>query len=211
MMITNCLVKVKEAPPYTPELEVPVLMNSLARATLDPKTGSYSFPQKLVKEVKVDKANAKAVADIIAGASSAAGVGVDQGTLMLTRCPSRLIRLVTAELITAVPSHNPNFLARNFTSSEISYCNAQPSPSASFAGRWAGKEAVFKSLNVSSKGAGAAMGDIEILANQETGAPEVILHGDAKKAAEGKGITKVLISLSHSEVRRLQYISSYSC
>jgi fatty acid synthase subunit beta len=81
MMITNSLVKIKDAPPYTSELEVPVLMNSMARATLDAKTGSYSFPQKLVNEVTVDKANAKAVADIIAGTGSATGVGVDQGRL----------------------------------------------------------------------------------------------------------------------------------
>jgi fatty acid synthase subunit alpha, fungi type len=44
------------------------------------------------------------------------------------------------------------------------------------------------------------MQDIEILPNAVTGAPEVTLHGDAKKAADGKGIRKVLISLSHSEV-----------
>jgi fatty acid synthase subunit alpha len=31
MVITNPLVKVKEAPPYTPELKVPVLMNPMAR------------------------------------------------------------------------------------------------------------------------------------------------------------------------------------
>lgn len=60
---------------------------------------------------------------------------------------------------------------------------------------------MFKSLNVPSKGAGAAMQDIEILPNAETGAPEVTLHGDAGKAAEDKGIANVLISLSHSEVR----------
>jgi fatty acid synthase subunit alpha len=34
MMVTNSLVKIKEAPPYMPELEVPVLMNSMARATM---------------------------------------------------------------------------------------------------------------------------------------------------------------------------------
>lgn len=107
---------------------------------------------------------------------------------------------ITIELISAVPSHNPTFVARNFTPSEITYCNSQPSPSASFAARWVGKEAVFKSLNVPSQGAAAAMQDIEILPNKETGAPEVTLHGDAKKAAERKGIAKVLISLSHSEV-----------
>ncbi|KAF7965824.1 hypothetical protein HWV62_41719, partial [Athelia sp. TMB] len=182
MMITNSLVKIKEAPPFTPELEIPVLMNSLARATLDPKTGSYAFTNKqLPKGLTVDGANSKTVSDIVAGTGSAAGVGVDQ------------------ELISSVPSHNPTFVARNFTPAEISYCNAQPSPASSFAARWVGKEAVFKSLNVRSKGAAAAMLDIEILPNAESGAPEVILHGDAQKAAAEKGVDKVLISLSHSE------------
>lgn len=108
--------------------------------------------------------------------------------------------LKTTELISSVPSWNPTFVNRNFTSAEISYCRSQPSPPASFAARWAGKEAVFKSLGVSSKGAAAAMKDIEILPNDD-GVPTVTLHGDAKLAAETKGIGKVLVSLSHSEVR----------
>jgi fatty acid synthase subunit beta len=103
------------------------------------------------------------------------------------------------ELISAVPSANPTFVTRNFTPGEIAYCRAQPSPPSSFAARWAGKEAVFKSLGVQSKGAAAAMLDIEIL-NDENGAPVVKLHGDAKTAADAKGVSKVLISLSHSEV-----------
>ena len=52
MMITNSLVEIKEMPPYTPELEVPVLLNAMARATLDVKTGSYSFPKNLRNEVR---------------------------------------------------------------------------------------------------------------------------------------------------------------
>ena len=101
------------------------------------------------------------------------------------------------------------FVNRNFTEAEIDYCHSQPSPPASFAARWAGKEAVFKSLGVPSKGAGAAMKDIEILPNDD-GVPTVTLHGDAKLAAEMKGVGKVLVSLSHSEVRpnRLCYIDS---
>ncbi|ELU40614.1 ACPS domain-containing protein [Rhizoctonia solani AG-1 IA] len=102
------------------------------------------------------------------------------------------------ELISAVPSHNANFVKRNFTESEITYCRAQPHPEASFAARWAGKEAVFKALGVKSKGAGAAMSDIEILPDGN-GVPCVTLHGDAKKAADEKGVAKVLVSLSHSE------------
>jgi fatty acid synthase subunit alpha, fungi type len=89
MMITNSLVKIREAPPYTPELEVPVLLNSMVRATLDAKTGGYSFPKKLANEVTVDKANAKTIADIIPDTGSSAGVGVDQGIgKETTRCTS---------------------------------------------------------------------------------------------------------------------------
>jgi phosphopantetheine--protein transferase-like protein len=99
-----------------------------------------------------------------------------------------------------VPSENPTFISRNFTDSEISYCRAQPSFQASFAARWVGKEAVFKSLGVSSKGAGAAMKEIEILPN-EVGVPEVTLHGETKAEATAKGISKIHLSLSHSDVR----------
>ncbi len=104
------------------------------------------------------------------------------------------------ELISSVPSHNPTFVSRNFTDAEIAYCNAQPSPSSSFAARWVGKEAVFKSLGVQSKGAAAAMKDIEIVNDKATGAPVVSLYGDAKAQAAAKGVKNVLISLSHSEV-----------
>ncbi len=107
--------------------------------------------------------------------------------------------MVPIELISSVPSENPTFVSRNFTDAEIAYCRAQPSFQASFAARWVGKEAVFKSLCVSSKGAGATMKDIEILPD-EVGAPKVTLHGDAKAAAEAKGISKIHLSLSHSDV-----------
>jgi fatty acid synthase subunit alpha len=90
-------------------------------------------------------------------------------------------------LISSVPSWNPTFVARNFTEAEITYCRSQPAPQSSFAARWAGKEAVFKSLGVSSKGAGAAMQDIEILPD-ENGVPSVVLHGAAKTASQTKGI-----------------------
>lgn len=183
-MITNSLVKVKDSPPYSKELEGPVLLNSRARATFDAKTGSYAFTKKQASEPALDIANAPAVSAIISEEATT-GVGVDQ------------------ELISAVPSWNPTFLARNFTDAEISYCQAQPSPHASFAARWVGKEAVFKALGVSSKGAAAPMKDIEILPDT-SGVPTVALHGDAKSAAEAKGIAKVHISLSHSEVSHSQ-------
>jgi len=187
MMIKNSLVKIKEHPPYIGDMEGKVLLNSMARATFDPKTGEYSFKGKLPSAAPVDTSNVQTVSTIfklstsnISSGTSIVGVGVDQ------------------ELISSVPSHNETFVARNFTKAEIAYCGAQPSPSASFAARWVGKEAVFKSLGVKSKGASAPMKDIEII-NDEGGVPTVRLHGDARVVAEEKGISNILISLSHSE------------
>ncbi|KEP51168.1 fatty acid synthase alpha subunit [Rhizoctonia solani 123E] len=180
MMTTNSLVKIKEHPPFAPEIEGDVLLNPLARTTLD-KSGEFSFPKKLDRSPQVAKENQDVLVNALKGVQSdLKGVGVDQ------------------ELISAVPSHNSTFVKRNFTDSEADYCRSQPHPEASFAARWAGKEAVFKALGVKSKGAGAAMSDIEILPD-ENGVPVVNLLGEAKKAADDKGISKVLVSLSHSE------------
>ena len=179
MMIKNQLVKIKEHPPYLGDMEGKVLLNSMARATLDTKTGEYSFRGKLPSKVPVDKANIKAVEEIFA----ANGLSETSPPL---------------ELISAVPSHNPTFVSRNFTNAEITYCRSQPSPPPSFAVRWAGKEAVFKSLGVKSKGASAAMKDIEIV-NDDAGVPTVHLHSEAKGRAAEKGISKVLVLLSLSE------------
>jgi fatty acid synthase subunit alpha, fungi type len=201
MMTTNSLVKIKETPPYSVELERRVLLNSMARATLNAKTGSYVFSEKQTTIMEMDTANTKALSEmahVLAGTGSATGVGIDHGAFPIVFEPLRLTTSI--ELISSVPSWNPIFVDRNFTEGEIAYCRSQPSPQSSFAARWTGKEAVFKSLGVSSKGAGAAMKDIEILPD-ENGVPTVTLHGDAKTAAQNKGIKKVLVSLSHSEVR----------
>lgn len=207
MMINNSLVKVKEAPPYTKDLEGPVLLNSLARTVLDPKTGSYAYPSELATKPVLDAANVAAVSEILSN-SSTSGIGVDQGSLWpIVVIGTDLTDF--AELISSVPSNNPTFISRNFTNAEVDYCRSQPSPQSSFAARWAGKEAVFKSLGVSSKGAAAAMRDIEILPNGD-GVPTVTLHGDAKRAAESKGIIQVHISLSHSEVSSI-VMCSFVC
>jgi fatty acid synthase subunit beta len=207
MMIKNTLVKVKEHPPYLGDMEGKVLLNSMARATFDPKTGEYSFKGKLSTEVPADVSNATTVSNMVAAGGLAdpscesfSGIGVDQGRYRPCHCSDIYTQTIVSELISAVPSHNPTFVSRNFTDAEAEYCHAQPSPPSSFAARWAGKEAVFKSLGVKSKGAAASLRDIEILNDPETGAPTVTLHGDAKAKADEAGIVKVLISLSHSEV-----------
>jgi len=194
MMIRNSLVKVKDKPPYLGDMEGKVLLNSLARASLDPKTGSYSFAGKLNTNIPQDEANVQAVSDLLSkGALSGdpiVGIGVDQ------------------ELISAVPASNPTFINRNFTEAEVAYCQAQASPRSSFAARWAGKEAVFKSLSIASKGAASPMRDIEVI-NEDNGGPVVNLYGDTKAQADAKGISKVLISLSHSETVAIAFAQAH--
>lgn len=83
MMIKKSLVKIKEHPPYVGDMEGKVLLNSLARATFDPRTGEYSFQGKLAAQVTLDVANANAFSTIAATNGlrdgKATGVGVDQG------------------------------------------------------------------------------------------------------------------------------------
>ena len=81
---------------------------------------------------------------------------------------------VDVEDVRAINIDNEVFIDRNFTETERTYCKKAPSPQASFAGRWSAKEAVFKCLGVSSKGAGAALSEIEIV-NDEKGAPIVLV------------------------------------
>ena len=75
---------------------------------------------------------------------------------------------------------------------------------ASFAGRWAAKEAVIKALSASSpdapdmwKGAGAAMAEIEVL-RSVSGAPEAHLRGHAADVASALGVSAIKLSISHS-------------
>jgi fatty acid synthase subunit alpha len=80
---------------------------------------------------------------------------------------------VDVESLDAIDISNETFITRNFTPAEIAYCRKAPSPQASFVGRWSAKEAVFKSLKVEGRGAGAALNEIEILCDEKTGAPVV--------------------------------------
>jgi fatty acid synthase subunit alpha len=81
MMITNSLVRIKDGTPYSKELERSVLLNSLARATFDKKTNSYSYTKKQPTAIVQNRANFKTIESALHASSSTAGVGVDQGTL----------------------------------------------------------------------------------------------------------------------------------
>jgi holo-[acyl-carrier protein] synthase len=91
--------------------------------------------------------------------------------------------------------HGESFLARVFTPWEINYCRPRARRIEHFAGRFAAKEAVMKVLGTGWRG-GVSFTDIEVR-NSGTGEPEVILSGMAAQAARRRGITKVMLSITH--------------
>lgn len=77
-------------------------------------------------------------------------------------------------------------------------------PPASWAARFAGKEAAMKALGTGwQKGIGFAQ--IEILQNGE-GTPYITLHGAAHETARRQGITSLLVSLSHTAELAVAYV-----
>ena len=89
------------------------------------------------------------------------------------------------------------FLHRIFTAGEIEYFQSMKYPARHLAARFAAKEAVSKAFGT---GIGKAMGwkDIDVR-RKPSGEPFVVLEDGAKKLAEERNISKVSISLSHTE------------
>jgi holo-[acyl-carrier protein] synthase len=89
------------------------------------------------------------------------------------------------------------FLHRVFTAGEIAYSQSMKYPARHLAARFAAKEAVSKAFGT---GIGKAMGwkDIDVH-RKESGEPYLVLAGGAQKLAEERKVTKVSITLSHTE------------
>jgi holo-[acyl-carrier protein] synthase len=92
--------------------------------------------------------------------------------------------------------HRKVFLEKIFTVEERIYCEKKGvQKAASYAARFAGKEAVMKAFGTGM--AGGTFGDIEILPD-DRGAPKVFLSGQFAKLAEKVKVADVFISLTHS-------------
>ncbi len=84
------------------------------------------------------------------------------------------------------------FKEKVYTEKEIEHIEKKKNPYASYAGRFAAKEAISKALGTGVRD--FLLKDIEIL-NDELGKPVVYLYNEIKKLAEG---LKIQISISHS-------------
>ncbi|KAI9703507.1 MAG: 3-oxoacyl-[acyl-carrier-protein] synthase [Bogoriella megaspora] len=193
-LVNNNLFRAKDRSPYADSQMSSVFLNPQARVVADPKTSDLSYPEvppplQLAHTSKTEETRQM----VESLAKSMATPNVRNG--------------IDVESIDAVNVENETFIERNFTPAERTLCAQKPDPRASFAGRWAAKEAVFKSLGVESKGGGAALNEIEI-GMAETGAPTVTLHGEAKKAADKAGIKSVTVTISHSETQAVAFAAA---
>ena len=94
-----------------------------------------------------------------------------------------------------IERHGEHFLQRVFTEGEIGYGQDRKQSYQHFAGRWAAKEAVMKSLGTGFI-KGISWRDIEVC-NQKSGAPVMMLHGGTREFADRCGIGEILITISH--------------
>ncbi|HET8528754.1 MAG TPA: holo-ACP synthase [Gaiellaceae bacterium] len=88
----------------------------------------------------------------------------------------------------------PSFRGRCFTDAEQAYCESRANPAESYAGRFAGKEAVGKALGFGVARA-FAWREVEILGRPK---PSVHLSGRLAQVAEAAGVTSIDLSMTHS-------------
>jgi holo-[acyl-carrier protein] synthase len=94
-----------------------------------------------------------------------------------------------------IDENNTALLGRLFTEQERQYCSVRKNGSASYAARFAAKEAFLKALGTGLRD-GISWHDIEV-ANDGLGKPELILSGKAIELFLEQGLSSVFLSLSH--------------
>lgn len=107
--------------------------------------------------------------------------------------------LVDVERFEAVlQRQGERFIKRVFTDEEQQYCRNKQAPAMFYAARFAAKEAVSKAFGT---GIGEALGwlDIEVTHGIH-GAPLVKLHGKAQGLALQRGVSEILVSLTHTSI-----------
>ncbi|TDH65379.1 hypothetical protein CCR75_002038 [Bremia lactucae] len=218
-------IQVKNEAPYSSAQESNVYLDPTARAEYDVTSKTWRFGgadsltanenRRLRAEKRAKKA--KAAAEIASlsrktsnapfeDSSSTLLTAINQAALDLGLLSKNMGMGVDVEPVATFKNLNgrEDFIRRNFTDKEMAYCYSSPYPAASFAGRWAAKEAVIKAISSSAptepnlwKGAGAPLREIEIYMTA-SGAPSVLLSGYPLQVYNRLGLSKLSVSMSHS-------------
>ena len=114
---------------------------------------------------------------------------------MIVGCGIDLVKVERIEKI--IKRWGNSFTSRIFTSLEGEYCEKKKiNKFQSYAGRFAAKEALLKSLGLGLKGANWK--EIEVR-NDELGQPIIDISGKLKNIASAKGVSKYFVSISHTK------------
>lgn len=87
---------------------------------------------------------------------------------------------------------------RVWTDGERAYCDTQGRPAASYAARFAAKEACFKALSGSEDARAIGWQELEVVRGLD-GAPTLALHGRAAARAAALGVTAMHLTLTHAD------------
>ncbi len=108
-----------------------------------------------------------------------------------------------ARIKASVQKQGDAFLEQVFTAEEQTYCAAKITPEPSLAARFAAKEAVMKCLGTGWSD-GIGFRQIEVV-RQDSGAVSIRTHGRAAELAREIGITRIHLSLSHTDETAIAY------
>jgi holo-[acyl-carrier protein] synthase len=93
---------------------------------------------------------------------------------------------------------------RLFTDGEQQYAYGHHDPVSRLAVRFGAKEAVMKALGA---GLGSfAFRDVEVVRDDDTGAPSLALHGGAAGLAEARGVRAWQVSLTHTDTTAMAVV-----
>ena len=110
-----------------------------------------------------------------------------------------------ARIASARARHGQAFLDKVFTAAEQATCLGRGDPDASFAARWAAKEAVSKALGT---GIGAELGLTSVEVEEDArGAPRIRLDAKGESLLRDRGASRVLVSLSHDGGLAIAYVA----
>ena len=101
---------------------------------------------------------------------------------------------------------HPTMRDRVFTPEEVAYCDSKARPAESYAGRFAAREATIKALGGYRD---KRWQDISVT-RAPSGAPAILLAGNARRRAEMLGVERVLVTFTHERTNAVAFAIAVS-
>lgn len=104
----------------------------------------------------------------------------------------------------AIERYGTRFLQRIYTERELAYVARKANRFERYAARFAAKEAGMKALGTGWR-RGVGWQDFEV-ANEPSGRPTLLLHGQAQQIAAAAGVIRISLSLTHTAENGMAFV-----